>query len=117
MTRRPPRQADSHVLPEGGQPGPAWRLGAGRAGGVRVEVRQDTHPVLRSWGWAVGALLVLGPVFSSFVRGMSRCVLVWEMGARCAARAGAAAARWLLALGFALGCGSGNLPSLLFPLL
>lgn len=38
MTRRPPSQADSHVLPEGGQPGPACRLGVGWAGGVHPHV-------------------------------------------------------------------------------
>lgn len=125
MTRRPPGQADSHVLPEGSQPGPACRLGAGRAGGVAGSARWDT-PHLRELAQVVGALRVLGPTSAgSFLGRMSRRVLVWEIGTcRGASPRGSwpgvsqeeapvpraeAAGMVVQALGFTLGCRDGDL--------
>lgn len=80
MTRRPPSQADSHVLAEGGQPGPACGLGVGRAGGV--------HPHMEGSGVGGTSPPVLRPVFSWVRRQLggqagSVTLCLWDMGPLC----------------------------------
>lgn len=86
MTRRPPSPADSHVLPEGSQPGPACKLGVGRAGGVPRR-HCGTHPTQGELGRPVSAWrlewagqwepLALGRAFGLVMCSFDKCLL-WQ---------------------------------------